>query len=229
MSFCYADPPYPGHARLYRDEDSFGGEVDHRALIASLASFDGWALSTGADDLQEILPLCPRGARVCAWVKPLEPSPSTYGIHNAWEAVVVVGGRQRRPGVRDWLEARPARGGGVALVGRKPLAFAAWLFDLMGMQAGDELDDRFPGTGMIGRAWAYLSSAAAEPFAVAGEQLSSLPRGQMEPSSTPTARVEGLETPPPRFRERLVVVEVLETSLVDAEHLASRSRSRRDG
>ena len=53
----------------------------------------------------------------------------------------------------------PARGGG-DLIGRKPLAFCAWLFEAMGMLPGDELVDLFPGTGIVGRAWAELSRSA---------------------------------------------------------------------
>ena len=139
--FAYADPPYPGlSAKYYRDESTFAGEVDHRALVASLeaSGYAGWALSTSAKALRDVLPLCPVGARVCAWVKPIGVPTATRGIHSTWEPVIVVGGRQRPPGVRDHLRAMPARHGG-ELMGRKPIAFAAWLFDLLGMQPGDEL------------------------------------------------------------------------------------------
>ncbi|MGH8572084.1 MAG: hypothetical protein ACREX8_05855 [Gammaproteobacteria bacterium] len=34
----------------------------------------------------------------------------------------------------------------------------AWLFDLMGMVPGDHLVDLYPGSGIVGRAWAELSS-----------------------------------------------------------------------
>lgn len=61
MTMAYADPPYPGHAKLYRDETGYHGEVDHRELIASLVDrYDGWALSTSAEALGDLLPLCPR-------------------------------------------------------------------------------------------------------------------------------------------------------------------------
>jgi hypothetical protein len=165
-TFLYADPPYPGTSRkYYRDEPTFAGEVDFPALIASLeASRDagalGWALSTSAKSLRDLLPLCPPQARVCAWVKPHGISPRTYGLHNAWEPVIVVGGRARRPGKRDWLRAMPARGEGT-LPGRKPIAFCAWLFELLGMEPGDTLVDLFPGTGIVARAWAEVSSGAA--------------------------------------------------------------------
>lgn len=159
---AYADPPYVGlAAKYYGDQPTFAGEVDHRALLERLRveSPDGWALSASAASLQELLPMCPVGVRVCPWVKPHGVRETTLGIHNAWEPVIVWGGRQRPPGVRDWLSALPARGGG-DLMGRKPLRFCCWLFDLLGLQPGDELVDLFPGTGIVGRAWAAVSSGA---------------------------------------------------------------------
>lgn len=162
-SFRYADPPYPGLARkYYRHEATFAGEVQSRRLIAELEASRaageclGWALSTSARSLREILPLCPAGARVCAWVKPIGACSRTYGLHNTWEPLIVVPGRSLRPGKRDWLRAAPARGAG-RLPGRKPIAFCAWLFDLLGMIPGDTLVDMFPGTGVVARAWAELS------------------------------------------------------------------------
>jgi hypothetical protein len=168
MHFRYADPPYPGRAKkYYGQEPSYGGEVDHVALIASLegSGADGWALSTAADALRRVLPLCPEGARVCAWVKPIGACPLTAGLHNTWEPLIVVRGRQRRPGKRDWLSAQPARFGG-DLPGRKPIAFIAWLWECLGAQPGDTIDDLFPGTGVVGRAWAELSRAALSDAAV---------------------------------------------------------------
>jgi len=158
LVFAYADPPYPGCARKYYRRR----EVDHGTLIASLVAADyaGWALSTSARALRELLPLCPSRARVCAWVKPIGASSRTYGLHNTWEPVVVVPGRRLRPGVRDWLSAQPARRGGT-LPGRKPLAFCAWLFRILGMRPGDELVDLFPGTGIVSKAWRELSPSPA--------------------------------------------------------------------
>ena len=149
-------------ARYYSGEPEFAGEVDHVSLLQELQDgrFDGWALSTSARALRGLLPLCPEGARVCVWVKPHGVSPLTYGIHNAWEAVIVVPGRQRRPGKRDWLSTHAARGGGT-LPGRKPAAFCVWLFDLLGMLPGDALDDMFPGSGIVGRCWASICRSAA--------------------------------------------------------------------
>lgn len=168
LRFAYADPPYPGLSKkYYGDQESYAGEVDHGALIASLRArhdageLAGWALSTAGRSLRDLLPLCPEGTHVAVWVKDLEVPPGTYGPHYRWEAVLVVGGRRMRPGVLDWICARPARLGGSDLPGRKPIAFWAWLFDLLGMCPGDAFEDMFPGTGTGARAWAYLSRAAA--------------------------------------------------------------------
>jgi hypothetical protein len=158
MVMAYADPPYPGCAWMYRGHPDYAGEVDHRQLVASLeASYDGFALSTSARALATVLPLFRRPVRVCAWVKPIGAAGSTFGVHNAWEPLIVAPGRELRPGKRDWLAAQPARGGGSDLIGRKPEAFAVWLFELLGLVPGDTFHDLFPGTGIIGRAWAELS------------------------------------------------------------------------
>jgi hypothetical protein len=139
LRLAYADPPYPGLARKYYEgEDTYRGEVDHPALIRSLVDeYDGWALSTGAYALRDLLPLCPPEVRVCAWCKPIGVPPATYGLHSTWEPLLVVPGRRLRPGKRDWLRAAPAR--------------------LHGTLPGDELVDLFPGTGMVGRAWGELA------------------------------------------------------------------------
>jgi hypothetical protein len=158
---AYADPPYPGLARrYYGSETTFGGEVDHVELLERLSGYDGWALSTAEFALRDLLPLCPEGVRVCPWVKPIHPSPRTYGMHGAWEALVVVPGRRLRPGTRNWLHAAPARLGGSGLAGRKPIAFVAWLFDLLGLLPGDELVDLFPGSGVVSSAWREVGRVA---------------------------------------------------------------------
>lgn len=192
LRLAYADPPYPGTARKYYGrEPTYAGEVDHEALIASLRSFDGWALSTSARALRDILPLCPSSARVAAWVKPIGVSPATFGLHNTWEPLIVVGGRQRRPGVRDWLAAQPARSGG-ELPGRKPGAFCAFLFRCLGMCPGDELTDIFPGTGIVGRAWAELSrrSSATDASAAGVGDASPASRGDSSDDASPVDAVD---------------------------------------
>lgn len=185
MRFGYADPPYIGRAkRYYGDQESYAGEVDHVALIASLqaSGYDGWALSCAVDipSLKVIIPCLPDDARLCPWVKPGGAPPASRGIHNMWEGLIVVGGRQEPPGKRDWLLAQPARFGG-DLVGRKPIAFVAWLVQMLGARPGDTLDDMFPGTGIVGNAWASLLGAA--PNDASAEAFSDTqPRGPSDAS-----------------------------------------------
>jgi len=47
------------------------------------------------------------------------------------------------------------------VTGTKPAAFCAWIFALLGAAPGDTLDDLFPGSGAITRAWAAWTAAAA--------------------------------------------------------------------
>lgn len=212
LRFAYADPPYPGlSSKYYRHESSYGGEVDHPALIASLtAAYDGWALSTSARALRQLLPLCPQNARVCAWVKPKGAPAQTYGLHNSWEPVIVVPGRHLRPGFRDWLMAHAARGGGT-LPGRKPIAFCAWLFRCLGMLPGDQLVDLFPGTGVVGRSWAELSSGSvayagvSDTSPAAADDTSRAAAADTSPGAGndgrgPVAKRSGASRPQPRIQ-----------------------------
>ena len=104
MRFAYADPPYPGLARSdYLEHPDYGGEVDHRELIRGVLAHyeDGWALSTSADSLGEVLKLCPRGVRVCAWIRKARVAKSRREL-NSWEPVIVYGGRiELEPVVQD--------------------------------------------------------------------------------------------------------------------------------
>jgi hypothetical protein len=163
LTFRYDDPPYPGTAKkYYGDQPSYAGEVDHVALIADACArfasgeLAGYALSTSGKALRTLLPLFPEGVRVCPWVKAIGVPPRSYGAHNTWEPLIVLGGRRKQPGFRDWLCAHPARGGG-DLPGRKSLAFCAFLFQQLGLEPGDVLVDTFPGTGVVGRAFAEVS------------------------------------------------------------------------
>jgi hypothetical protein len=160
MRLRYADPPYPGMSRkYYGDQPSYAGEVDHAALLSRMEGFDGWALSTSAKTLKYVLSLCPPDVRIAAWGKPHGVSSKTRGAHNAWEPIIYKPARLRQPGFPDFLTALPARGGGT-LPGRKPLAFCAFLFRLLGASPVDELDDVFPGTGIVGRAFAEFKRAS---------------------------------------------------------------------
>lgn len=159
MRFRYDDPPYIGTAWRYYKMP----EVNHEELIKEALSqnYDGYALSCSVRSLRTLLPLMPEGTRVCAWTKPHAPNPLAHGIANCWEVVLVYGGRQQQPGKRDWLQALPARSGG-ELPGRKPVAFAAWLYELFGAGPQDSLYEKYRGTGIVGRVWTELQKAALD-------------------------------------------------------------------
>ena len=94
LRLAYADPPYPGLSRrYYGNHPDYAGEVDHRRLVEQLDAYDGWALSTSARALPEVLALCPPGVRVAAWIRGERPTRSA-GPLNAWEPVIYFGGRR---------------------------------------------------------------------------------------------------------------------------------------
>jgi len=173
MRCAYADPPYVDKSGLYVGHPDYAGEVDHAELLERLVDEypHGWALSASAASLPFVLRLCPLRVRVCVWRRQERPAVS-YGPLNAWEPLIVCGGRQVRRGVDerrvDVLEAGqkarladPRR-----VIGAKPARFAFWLFDMLGLLPGDELDDLFPGSGGIGRAWRLYNEG--RPVAAAG-------------------------------------------------------------
>jgi hypothetical protein len=51
------------------------------------------------------------------------------------------------------------------VIGAKPAAVCWWIFTLLGAAPGDTLDDLFPGSGAVGRAWAAFTSSP-EPSAL---------------------------------------------------------------
>jgi hypothetical protein len=174
--FAYADPPYPGKAGYYPERQ----EVDHASLLEQLVNGypDGWALSTSAPALRDVLPMCPVGISVCVWRRRTRPTRSR-GPLSAWEPLLVHRGRALQTGrpqtVLDHLDYRgryDAMPG--ALVGMKPPEFAVWMFSLLGAEPGDELVDLFPGSGTIGRAWALYTSSGPD---VARERLGGLNSG----------------------------------------------------
>ena len=151
MKLAYADPPYPGRAHLYADHPDYAGEVDHLDLIASLrAGYDGWALSTSAVALRDLLPIFPPTARVLAWVK--------HTVTVSWEPVIVVPARTPDRTLRDWIQVEPdsyqwREKPDSYVIGQKPEAFCRWMFGWLGAHPDDDLDDLFPGSGNVGRAW----------------------------------------------------------------------------
>lgn len=185
LRLAYADPPYPGNAWLYRGHPDYAGEVDHAELICRLSTYDGWALSTSAAALPELLMLCPPGVRVAAWHRGERPTASMWPL-SAWEPVIYHGGRPNE------ASAGPARRVdslvcGVSamttlpgrVIGTKPAAFCRWVFELLGALPQDMLDDLYQGSGAVSRAWAAytgradaLSPARADASHAAGTDAS---------------------------------------------------------
>lgn len=164
MRFAYADPPYPGKAGYYPEQE----EVDHRALIRRLCRSypDGWALSTSSEALRDVLRLCPPEVRVCSWVRAVRPGRSRRPL-SAWEPLIVCGGRPLDTSVvQDLRDALVYQGRyrafPGALVGMKPPQFAEWMFGQLGARRGDELDDLFPGSGAVTEAWRRYTGADVE-------------------------------------------------------------------
>src|SRR5437870_4827984 len=144
MRVAYADPPYPGCASYYVERT----EVDLGMLVTRLKNEfpDGWALSTSSPMLYTALSACPDDVRVMAWVKTFCSFKPNINPAYAWEPLLVRGGRRRTRAhetVRDWCATPITLKRG--LVGAKPDAFCRWLFDVMGLEASDELVDLFPG------------------------------------------------------------------------------------
>lgn len=184
LRLAYADPPYPGRAReYYGSHPDYAGEVDHAALLAQLATYDGWALSTSAGALQDVLALAARGVRVASWHRGTAAS-SAWAATSAWEPVLYWAARPLDPAeglVPDALvhgihamTTLPGR-----VVGAKPPAFSRWLFGLLGARQGDTLADLFPGSGAVSRAWqAFQAGEADEAPFTAERRLASLPRSE---------------------------------------------------
>jgi len=148
MKFAYADPPYIGCAKKHYNSE----EVDHKDLIERLMREfpDGWALSCSSPSLHEIIPMLKKECRIMAWTKPFAIFKPNVNPAYAWEPVIVYGGRARgreKPTVRDWVSANITLKKGLS--GVKPKEFCFWLFEVLGMENGDELIDLYPGTKAV--------------------------------------------------------------------------------
>ena len=161
MRFAYADPPYLGLAKFYADRHPeamiWDDPETHRALITRLCDeySDGWAMSLHSPALRTILPMCPDNVRVGSWVKPFASFKPGVRVAYAWEPIIFRGGRKGTRSdatVRDWCAVNITLRRG--LVGAKPRDFCRWMFEVLGAQAGDTLDDLFPGSGAVTAAWA---------------------------------------------------------------------------
>lgn len=173
MKFAYADPPYIGQAKRHYGCE----EIDHAELIGRLVREypDGWALSCSTPSLSFILPLCPIGWRMGAWVKPFCAFKRGVRPCYAWEPVVFWGGRNPMNGHRAVI---PEKNGKQTtpkdfiaepitlkkgLVGAKPERVCRWILELLNVREGDEVVDLFPGTGIMGRVADALCGQAVGP------------------------------------------------------------------
>lgn len=160
MRLAYADPPYPGQAaKHYKDQPDYDGEVDHRRLISKLTSeYDGWVLHTGSTTLQYALSMCGDidGLRIGAWVKPFAAFKRNIPVAYAWEPILFVPARKQqvhravRP-LRDYVSEGITMKKG--LTGVKPENVCWHVFEWMGADPDDSLDDLYPGSGAVTDAW----------------------------------------------------------------------------
>lgn len=180
MRFAFADPPYIGQAKKHYGCPEVDHLALIRRLIAEYP--DGWALSCSSPTLFMIGDLIQRAAyeyfsglshvhsveinckvadcyrdhecRIGAWIKPFASFKPGVNPAYAWEPVIWRGGRKRdreEDTIRDWLSANITLKKGLA--GAKPPKFCDWVFDLLGATDEDELDDLFPGTGVVTARW----------------------------------------------------------------------------
>ncbi len=79
------------------------------------------------------------------------------------------------------------------VIGAKPAVFARWIFTLLGATTGDQLDDLFPGSGAIARAWAAYTAhpPQTDPSARTSRDASRPARADVSPAADRDA------SPPP--------------------------------
>ena len=151
IKVAYADPPYIGCAHLFPEKQ----EVDHFELVQHLCrDYDCWALSASSSSLKQVLSYCPDDVRIAAWVKPFASFKPNVNPAYAWEPVIFWHPRARTRSdktIRDWVSVNITIKKG--LCGAKPCKFCYWLFDLLGLELEDSLDDLFPGTGIVTQCW----------------------------------------------------------------------------
>lgn len=145
MKKVYADPPYKGQSKKH-----YGGdEIDFEALIQNLQKYDAWALSVHANQLRDLLPICPPKTRVAVWCKPFATFKKSVNPTYAWEPVLFKAPSRgmKRKFVHDFLVCSPQMK--AAIVGQKPLDFCFWIFEMLALEPSDDFVDMFPGSGVF--------------------------------------------------------------------------------
>ncbi len=163
MRFAYADPPYPGQsAKHYKDHSDYDGEVNHVKLAETLATYDGWVLHTASTTLSHVLDCLrlghrgiPLDYRIMSWVKPFCAFKRNVSVAYSWEPVLVKPIRKPvvsgRIVMRDYISESITMKKG--LTGAKPPAVCRWAFEMVGAEPDDEMDDLYPGTGIVKATW----------------------------------------------------------------------------
>jgi hypothetical protein len=97
----------------------------------------------------------PTGARWMNWSKSFAAFKRNVSVAYAWEPVIVKAARKpvvsTRLVMRDWIECPITLRRG--LTGAKPEKVCHWAFEMVGARPEDDLDDIFPGTGAVMKAW----------------------------------------------------------------------------
>lgn len=174
MKAAYADPPYLGcgkshYGHLHAEASDYDDPATHALLIERLSDeYETWALSLHEPSLRVILPMCPADIRVASWVKPFAAFKANVTRAYTWEPVIFRFSRNRvreQDTWRDHLSAPIAMLKGFP--GAKPDAFSYWIFEGLNLQANDQFDDLFPGSGAVSVAWEkWRARAAPEQFSL---------------------------------------------------------------
>lgn len=159
MRFCYSDQPYLSGAHLYkanhpRWEDYATIEAHAHLVDRCVRDYDAFAMSMGSVDMMQMIreTNLPPDTRWGAWVKSFASFKPNVNPAYAWEPVAFYGGRKLGRGVatvRDFIVCPITVQKG--LTGAKPPQVCAWILDMLGWAPEDEIDDLFPGTGIMGR------------------------------------------------------------------------------
>lgn len=183
MRLGYADPPYFGCGKLYADHHSdaldWDDPVTHLELVERLETeFDGWVLhmSATAESIALYAPLVRlTGGRWCSWRKGFAAFKRNVPVAYAWEPVVIKACRKpvvsKRLVMRDWIDTDIQQSITLqrGLTGAKPEAVCHWAFELAAARPDDELNDLFPGTEAVTRAWKTWQGKFTLPASQAAE------------------------------------------------------------
>lgn len=160
MKAAYADPPYLGcakkhYGKMHANASDYDNPKFHKDLIDRLCDeFDCWALSLNEPSLRDILPMCPDGVRVAAWVKPFASFKPNVTRAYTWEPVIFSFHRQIERSQATWrdhiAESITLKKG---FTGAKPKKFSYWIFEGLNLSPGDEFTDVFPGSGAVSDAF----------------------------------------------------------------------------